>query len=53
MQRASTLLREGATLAKASQQTGYALEASFSHAFRQWSGVAAGEWRRKAAAMMG
>jgi len=49
MQKAATLLREGATLAKASQQTGYASEASFSHAFRQWSGVAPGEWRRKQA----
>jgi AraC-like DNA-binding protein len=47
MQKASTLLREGATLAKASQLTGYASEASFSHAFRQWAGVAPGEWRRR------
>ncbi len=53
MQKAATLLREGATLAKASQQTGYASEASFSHAFRQWSGVAPGEWRRKQAAVVG
>jgi hypothetical protein len=44
---AATLLREGATLAKASQLTGYASEASFSHAFRQWAGVAPGVWRRK------
>lgn len=47
MQKASSLLREGATLAKASQLTGYASEASFSHAFRQWSGVAPGAWRKK------
>ena len=47
MQKATTLLREGATLAKASQMTGYASEASFSHAFRQWSGVAPGAWRKK------
>lgn len=48
MQRASTLLREGATLAKASQLTGYASEASFSHAFRQWAGVPPGAYRRGA-----
>lgn len=47
MQKAATLLREGATLAKASSLTGYASEASFSHAFRQWAGVAPGAWRRK------
>lgn len=47
MQKASTLLREGATLAKASQLTGYASEASFSHAFRQWAGMTAGEYRRQ------
>jgi AraC-like DNA-binding protein len=47
MQKASTLLREGATLAQASRSTGYASEASFSHAFRQWAGVAPGAWRRK------
>jgi len=47
MQKAATLLREGATLAKASQLTGYASEASFSHAFRQWAGDAPGVWRRK------
>ena len=47
MQRAATLLREGATLAKASRLTGYASEASFSHAFRQWAGVAPGAWRKK------
>jgi AraC-like DNA-binding protein len=46
MQRASMLLREGATLSKASQMTGYASEASFSHAFRQWAGVAPGAYRR-------
>jgi AraC-like DNA-binding protein len=27
--------------------TGYASEASFSHAFRQWAGVAPGAWRRQ------
>lgn len=48
MQKASALLRDGATLAKASRMTGYASEASFSHAFRQWAGVAPGAWRRKA-----
>lgn len=47
MQRASVLLREGATLAKASQMTGYASEASFSHAFRQWAGIAPGAYRRQ------
>jgi AraC-like DNA-binding protein len=47
MQKAALLLREGATLAKASQLTGYASEASFSHAFRQWAGIAPGVWRRK------
>ena len=47
MQKAATLLRDGATLAKASRLTGYASEASFSHAFRQWAGVAPGAWRRK------
>jgi AraC-like DNA-binding protein len=46
MQRAASLLREGATLAKASRMTGYASEASFSHAFRQWSGLAPGAWRK-------
>jgi len=34
-------------LAMASQKTGYASEASFSYAFRQWAGVAPGKWRRK------
>jgi AraC-like DNA-binding protein len=48
MQKAAMLLREGATLAKASHLTGYASDASFSHAFRQWAGVAPGAWRRKA-----
>jgi AraC-like DNA-binding protein len=47
MQKAATLLRDGATLAKASRLTGYASDASFSHAFRQWAGVAPGAWRRK------
>ena len=40
MQKATMLLREGATLAKTSQMTGYSSEASFSYAFRQWAGVA-------------
>ena len=40
MQKAALLLREGSTLAKTSLLTGYASEASFSHAFRQWAGVA-------------
>ncbi|APR76664.1 Transcriptional regulator, AraC family protein [Minicystis rosea] len=47
MQKATTLLREGATLALTSQLTGYASEASFSHAFRQWSGMAPGAYRRQ------
>lgn len=47
MQKAATLLREGATLAKASHLTGYASEASFSHAFRQWAGVAPGAYRKR------
>ncbi len=47
MQKAATLLREGASLSRASQLTGYASEASFSYAFRQWSGVAPGAWRKK------
>jgi len=46
MQKAAILLREGATLAKASHLTGYASEASFSHAFRQWAGVAPGAYRK-------
>jgi AraC-like DNA-binding protein len=47
MEKAAILLREGATLAKASHLTGYASEASFSHAFRKWAGVAPGAWRSK------
>ena len=47
MQKASALLRDGATLARVARMTGYASEASFSHAFRQWAGVAPGAWRRK------
>jgi AraC-like DNA-binding protein len=47
MQHASGLLKEGATLAEASRMTGYASEASFSHAFRQWAGVAPGAYRRR------
>ena len=47
MRRASMLLREGATLAKASQMTGYASEASFSYAFRQWAGTSPGAYRRQ------
>jgi AraC-like DNA-binding protein len=47
MQRASLLLRKGAALAKVSQMTGYSSEASFSHAFRQWAGVAPGAYRRQ------
>jgi AraC-like DNA-binding protein len=47
MQKAATLLRDGATLGTASRLTGYASEASFSHAFRQWAGVAPGAWRQK------
>jgi AraC-like DNA-binding protein len=47
MQKATALLRDGATLAKVSRMTGYASEASFSHAFRQWAGVAPGAWRRQ------
>lgn len=47
MQRAASLLRDGATLAAVSRQTGYGSEASFSHAFRQWSGVAPGAYRKQ------
>jgi len=47
MQKAAILLREGATLAKTSVLTGYASEASFSHAFRQWAGVAPGAYRKQ------
>ncbi|WP_437938198.1 AraC family transcriptional regulator [Sorangium sp. So ce341] len=47
MQKAAMLLREGATLALTSQLTGYASEASFGHAFRQWSGMAPGAYRRQ------
>src|SRR6202023_932481 len=47
MQKAAILLREGATLAKASHLTGYAAEASFSHAFRQCAGVAPGAERKQ------
>ncbi len=47
MQKAAILLRDGATLAKASHLTGYASEASFSHAFRQWAGVAPGAYRKQ------
>lgn len=47
MQKAGELLREGAALAKVSRLTGYSSEASFSHAFRQWAGVAPGAWRRR------
>ena len=48
MHRASLLLRAGATLAKASKFAGYASEASFSYAFRQWAGIAPGEYRKRA-----
>jgi AraC-like DNA-binding protein len=47
MQKAATLLRDGAGLAEASRLTGYASEASFSHAFRQWAGVAPGAYRKQ------
>ncbi len=47
MEKAAILLREGATLAMASHLTGYASGASFSHAFRQWSGVAPGAYRKQ------
>ena len=53
MQKAAALLRDGATLAKVSRMTGYASEASFSYAFRQWAGVAPGAWRRKVGAAPG
>lgn len=46
MQKAATLLRDGASLGEASRLTGYASEASFSHAFRQWAGVAPGAYRK-------
>ncbi|HVJ94971.1 MAG TPA: AraC family transcriptional regulator, partial [Labilithrix sp.] len=47
MQKAGLLLREGAGLAKVSRLSGYSSEASFSHAFRHWAGVAPGTWRRR------
>jgi AraC-like DNA-binding protein len=47
MQKAATLLRDGARLTEASRLTGYASEASFSHAFRQWAGVAPGTYRKQ------
>ncbi len=47
MRRASLLLRKGATLAKVSRMTGYSSEASFSHAFKQWTGAAPGAYRRQ------
>jgi AraC-like DNA-binding protein len=47
MQKATLLLREGATLAKTSRMTGYSSEASFSYAFRQWAGVAPGAYRKR------
>ena len=47
MRRASLLLRKGATLAKVSRLAGYSSEASFSHAFRQWAGIAPGAYRRQ------
>jgi AraC-like DNA-binding protein len=47
MQRAAMLLRDGATLAETSEMTGYASEASFSHAFRQWAGTSPGVYRRQ------
>lgn len=50
IRRAALLLREGATLAKVSGLTSYASEASFSHAFRQWAGVAPGAYRRQSRA---
>lgn len=50
MQRASTLLRNGTPLAKVSRAAGYSSEASFSHAFRQWAGVAPGAYRRQSRA---
>lgn len=53
MQKAGELLREGAALAKVSRLTGYSSEASFSHAFRQWAGVAPGAWRRRVEAQAG
>lgn len=46
MSKATALLRDGATLARASELLGYASEASFSHAFRQWVGVTPGAYRR-------
>lgn len=48
MQRAALVLRDGATIAKASELAGYASEASFSYAFRQWAGIAPGEYRKRA-----
>jgi AraC-like DNA-binding protein len=47
MQKAAMLLRDGARIAEASRLTGYASEASFSHAFRQWAGVTPGAYRHQ------
>jgi len=47
MQKAATLLRDGASLTEASRLTGYASQASFGHAFRQWAGVAPGTYRKQ------
>jgi AraC-like DNA-binding protein len=47
MQKVATLLRDGARLKEASRLTGYASEASFSHAFRQWAGVAPDAYRKQ------
>jgi AraC-like DNA-binding protein len=49
MQKAAMLLREGATLAKASLLTGYASEGSSSHTFNQWAGMTPGAYRRQKA----
>jgi AraC-like DNA-binding protein len=47
MEHAAQLLRNGAALAEVAWQTGYSSEASFSHAFRQWAGIAPGAFRRR------
>jgi AraC-like DNA-binding protein len=47
MQKAAKLLRDGARLAEVSRLTGYASEASFSHAFRQWAGVTPGAYGKQ------
>lgn len=46
--RAARLLREGRTLADVAERLGYADAAGFSRAFRRWTGLTPGAWRRRA-----